>query len=239
MKYYYAGFVPPVVGLHTQVASDNGVPVINVGQYLWNFILRSKPKIREYLPGVVHLYNLGFPAFNYGAQIRDYLPDGVHPNDLGHQLYFESVVQFLASYFDKDSRIPGDLTNASLMDMSGIETTTCEKVKNRKEVHLLCTKGDTFSSSFSGDTIGLVGTIQPDGGRLECVVDNSIIKDVDFFDSHALMYAKNHTGYFFLMDDLNKTQHELSCTVLDQIITSSDGSSQGYRVELLYFMVNP
>jgi lysophospholipase L1-like esterase len=97
MEFYKAGILPPEVDIHLRVASENGIPVINVGQYLWDYIFKN------------------------GADIRDYLTDGVHPNDLGHQLYYESVVQFLTSYFDNNNRIlngeqynySGDLANAT------------------------------------------------------------------------------------------------------------------------------
>ncbi len=221
MEFYEAGNLPPTVDIHMRVASDNGVPAINVGQYLWEYIFKN------------------------GANIQDYLTDIVHPNDLGHQLYAEAIIEFLMPYFENNPTIPdgekyhysGDLANATLMDMSEMVTTTCNKVMNENEVTLLCTKGQAFSGSFTGDILGIIGEIRSDGGRLECVVDNSTEKVMDFWDDYALSF--NRTSYSFLFDHLEKSQHDLTCTVLDQIISSGAGQSQGYTVKVFYLMVNP
>ena len=212
--FYQAGTLPPVVDTYIQVASENNIPVINIGQSLWTYVIKNKKNIREYLS------------------------DGVHPNDAGYQLYYESVIQFLDSYFNLPAeKYSGDLANATLIDMSKVTSTTCEKINDNNEVHLLCDNGDTFSSLFTGDVLGLVGRIRSDGGRLECMVDNFTKNTLDFWDAYAI--KMDRTSYFFPFNGLEKINHELICSVLDQRISSNAGESKGYAVHILYFMVNP
>jgi lysophospholipase L1-like esterase len=214
MDFYKNGVLPPEVDAHMQVASANNIPVINVGQHLWNDVMKN------------------------GSDIRQYYSDGVHPNDLGYEYYYETVIQFLESYFNMPAeQYNGDLANATLIDMSGVESIRCEKINENNEVRLLCDKEDTFSTSFTGDVLGMVGRIQSDGGRLECVVDNSTKETLDFWDEHALSYER--TSYFLSFTGLENKKHDLRCTVLDEIISSKAGRSRGYSVEVLYFMVNP
>ncbi len=212
--FYRVGALPPEVITHIQAASDNNIPVINVGQSLWTDVIR------------------------YDKNIQEYISDGVHPNDSGYQHYYESVIQFLDSYFNLPAeQYSGDLANATLMDLSEVTSTSCEKINENHEVHLLCDNGDTFSSFFTGDVLGVVGRIRSDGGRLECTLDNSIKTTLDFWDAYAIKLDR--TSYFFPFNGLEKIKHELVCSVVDQRISSNAGESKGYAVNILYFMVNP
>ncbi len=163
MEFYKGGIFPPAVDIHIQVASNEHIPVINVGQNLWAYVIKNNEEIEEYLP------------------------DGVHPNDLGYQHYYESIVQFLDSYFNMPTeQYSGDLANATLIDMSQATSTGCEKIKKNGEFYFLCDKGDKFSASFSGNLLGIVGSIRSDGGRLDCIVDASLTSTLDFWDNYAL-----------------------------------------------------
>ena len=117
-QFYTLGNLPPTTNTHLQVAIDNNIPVINVGQSLWAYIAKND------------------------EEIEDYLRDGVHPNDAGHQLYSETIIQFLNSYFNMSAKqYEGGLANATLIDMSEIASASCEKVDNNSEIYLLCDKG--------------------------------------------------------------------------------------------------
>ncbi|MFN2233924.1 MAG: SGNH/GDSL hydrolase family protein [Anaerolineales bacterium] len=207
---YTNGLLPTSVESHAQVAVANNIPAINVGQLLWQYVTKNS------------------------EEIRDYLPDGVHPNDVGHYFYYEAIAHFLSAYFNLPAQpYTGDLANAQLADMSEVITTSCEKIDVNSEVRLICDKGDTFSVSLMSDTLGMVGRIRSDGGRLACTVDGTITKNIDFWDRYALSYDR--TSYFIPFTDLGKNTHTLDCTVLDDLI----GESTGYIVEILYLMLNP
>jgi lysophospholipase L1-like esterase len=218
---YQQGQLPASAAMHQRIAEENGIPVINVGQVLWD------------------------TAGEKNLEIQAYLPDGVHPNDAGHQLYADTLLSFLAEYFENDaqqvkgktSTYSGEYAKAALMDMSVAATSTCEKIVDEDEIHLLCRGGDAFSGQFKGNMLGIVGSIRPDGGRLACVVDGSLEKTVDFWDAYAMHAAR--TGYFFLFDDLEKSRHTVTCTVTDEIITSGNAASQGNTVKIEYWMINP
>lgn len=219
--YYESGTLPPTVDTHKRVASDHDIPIINVGQLLWQHVFETE------------------------ADVHEYLRDAVHPNDAGHQFYYEAIIQFLASYFENGTRqtpkeqynYNGDLANATIVDMAAITSTNCERLTEADEIYLLCTKGNDFSALFPGNMLGIVGEIRSDGGRLKCIVDRAAVKNADFWDKFAL--SANRTSYFFLFDNLEKKQHVLTCSVLDEIVSNASGSSQGNTVKIFYLMINP
>ncbi len=221
IELYGNNTLPPYVDIHQRVAAENHIPVINVGKYLWERVQEN------------------------GGDITEFLPAGPHPNDAGYQIYYEAVIHFLTDYLSNDLQAAsseptpynGDLANATLLDMSTILSTTCEKLTEHNEVRLLCSKGNVFSGSFTGNVLGIVGRMQKDGGRLKCMVDGGPAKNMDFWDNRASM--ADRTDYAFLFDSLERKEHTLSCSVVEEIVSNSSGRSEGYTVRVFYLLVNP
>lgn len=216
-QFYEKGILPPAVSAHIRAANVMNVPVINIGHLFWISI------------------------FENDLQVQEYLPDGVHPSDLGHQFYYESVVQFLKSFFNipADTKVGIELSNATLVDMSNV-TTTCEKVKKKSgEYYLVCDKGDMFSTSFEGNVFGVVGIIRPNGGRLSCILDSTLSGTMEFWDEYSIRFNLGHIGYQFLFTNIERKKHTVTCTVSSQDNSSGIEQSSGEIVEVRYFMINP
>ncbi|MEE4194500.1 MAG: SGNH/GDSL hydrolase family protein [Anaerolineae bacterium] len=217
-EYYDGNQLPSSVANHMQVAEINGIPVIHVGEYFWDYVEKR------------------------GIDSTQLLPDGVHPNDAGHQIYAEAIILYLESHDlletvqPQSTQYDESLPKAIMADLTTAESVGCKKRKNiQSDTSLNCSAGDSFSFEFSGPTLGFVRWMADDGGRLVCFIDGEKERTVDFWDQYSIFY--NRQAPIFLARNLETGNHSITCTVTEEKpMLENIGVSKGNTVNILFML---
>jgi hypothetical protein len=202
-------------------SADVGIPFIDATTQLWSRVLAGTP-------------------------IATYLTDATHPNDAGHQLYFETIRAALSPSIPL--AVQPSVTGSRLIDQTRLDTAHFEKGSAASgcragtlplkymDAALTCNRGETFEYRFSGTTIGLVRAMVRDGGRIACTLDGANPVTADFYDETVRIYERPFPT--FLYRGLEAGPHELSCRVLDDVISLPQGTSTGHKATIGYFMIS-
>lgn len=181
-----------------------------------------------------------------GAPVSTFFKDNVHPNDAGHRIYFETIRDAL------DTTVPlttqprargGKLIGQSKLDTArfdkGSTAAGCRPGSldlRYMDEALTCDRGESFTYTFTGTTVGLVKAEVRDGGRLACTIDGARPTTADFYSSATHIYERPFP--VFLYRDLPQGRHTLACRVTDERVSLPEGSSTGHKVTVGYFMVS-
>jgi lysophospholipase L1-like esterase len=213
----HAGFVEDSIA----VAAIEDIPFIDAATGLWGRILSGTPA-------------------------STYLNDNVHPNDAGHALYFESIRDALAPLVPL--RRQPSIHGSKYIERSNLQTARLEPVSaatgcsvatlpmKYMEKALSCTQGQAFTYRFSGTTIGMIQAMVHDGGRMDCTIDGTNPKPVDFYDAVVAIYERPFP--LIVYRGLRAGDHVLSCRTKDTLISLPSGTSQGHKASIGYFMVS-
>ncbi|MBB4858195.1 sialidase-1 [Novosphingobium chloroacetimidivorans] len=181
-----------------------------------------------------------------GTPVTHFFVDVVHPNDAGHRRYFEAIRDAMAPSIPL-ARQPR-ATGSRLIGQSKLDSARLEKGSSAAgcrpgalslrymEAALSCDRGDSFTYTFTGTTVGLVKAEVRDGGRLACTIDGGSPTTADFYSDATHIYERPFP--LFLYRDLPSGRHRLACRVIDDLISLPQGTSTGRKVTVGYFMVS-
>lgn len=217
---------PNSVKRHQRVAAHYGIPEVNVGKTLYDAI-----------------------AGQHGGDWRSLTRDDTHPNDDGYAIYTTQIDAFLDSHADDKApatspALPGPLTphpleNGRLLDSWSLPETkgwTREEktLSNRYPHRLVATSpdADVLMVPFIGDAIGVYWQITPDGGEIECSLDDGPWTKRSAWDKYALSFSR--AGSFLISDTLPSGSHTLKIRVLP----THDAQSTGTVIRIGAFLVD-
>lgn len=211
-----AGVEPDGVQIAREIAELNNVLFVDAGNALWQEIISTDTD----------------PA--------QYLPDGVHPSSAGHKIYADTVSAALEKYLPTaepyglaDSHLRGSgYGEAWLAPVTAITDTDCTAANDT----LTCETGQGFSLAFFGVAIGVELLLAPDGGQMDCLIDGTTARKINFWDQWSS--DRTRTGAATIVDNLTLNWHTLDCRVNDTLPTSGANTSNGHVTRITGVMLS-
>ncbi len=218
-RFYQKGALPDAVKLHQRVAEYYGIPSINVGLALYEYLEKT------------------------GAAVTEYLPDTVHPNDQGYELYAKTIQQVFPSLrflIQKPSAplTPGAYEQACLLPAEGLAQGPWKvgdgDMMGRFESFIACdTAGAELIVPFTGTLIGIYWTIEQDSGVIEYSIDGGPVQRQSAWDRYALSF--NRACSTVLDTHLEEGPHQLQIRIAGE----KDAQSNGRWIRIGAFLACP
>jgi enterochelin esterase-like enzyme/lysophospholipase L1-like esterase len=221
-KHHIEGTLPPSAALHDRVAQHYNIPVVDIGQALWEEIKAGK-----------HTW-------------ESLLPDNVHPNDTGYALYSDAIITFLKAQ-DWNGMSAGPVALAAPLsdhtldgarfpdawDIAADGWTKEEQGVGRYPRRIAANQpGTELSYKFNGTAIGFYYLAAADSGDVEWSLDGSEWKRASTWSRYGVDSSR---GYGMILNDkLRAGEHHLRLRVLGD----NHPQSKCTWVRLGAFMVN-
>jgi acyl-CoA thioesterase I len=209
------------IAAHQRIADYYGIPAVNGGKALWEYVQSGR------------------------STWQQVLPDGVHPADSGHAVYAHAVCAFLERFL-----IPSaSLHNLPVpLQTEPYDRGTLLEVKDAVDQHwrdeaLTLTPlrtyyvssnipGAALRCTFQGTVIGLYWVVAPDAGAVNWSVDGSPHQVVSAWDKYAENGARIH--YTILSETLSPGTHEFELI----ISAHKHERSSGHWIRIAALLVN-
>lgn len=219
---YDKGSDPQTVVFQQRVANYYGIPTINIGKLLCQYIQEGK------------------------GTWESLTKDGTHPLDAGYALYAEGIQAFLETHrHDADvkpvSQLPAALSSDPLEKTQMIDAweITAPGWDRQDSVSCLPFKhalsagsGAVLDYSFTGSAVGLYWLVAPDSGDIAYSIDDGPTQMISSWDKYAMEFTRSHP--VSLAEKLTAGSHVLHLKVLP----AKPNRSNGNQVRIGAFLVH-
>ncbi|GAB6119460.1 SGNH/GDSL hydrolase family protein [Dysgonomonas termitidis] len=215
-----AGNLPESVELMEQIADRYAIPSVNYGNevcyQIHNKRLVFKGKSKEI------------------AGIKVFSPDGVHPYpETGQMIYHEVLTRSLKKMIQSSAQQsrphmlpfpidPECFVNTRMVDISQLHLGEGWEVLPVKDNPLFseftkhlekigkATLGSKLNFRFKGTSFGVFDVIGPGSGKVEVMIDGTVVDTIMRFDAYCTYWRK----HYFIIDQLEDTTHDITIRVL-------------------------